>query len=74
MPDGRSNESATWEKLVKYNENGTQNMAAQNVGEDISTLHTDINFSWDKTLCTECCCRKERRGITWLLAECISSK
>jgi hypothetical protein len=32
------------------------------------TLYRELNFSWGKNLCTECCSRKERSGIAWLLA------
>jgi hypothetical protein len=32
------------------------------------TLYRELNFSWGKKLCIECCSRKERSGIAWLIA------
>jgi hypothetical protein len=31
-------------------------------------LYLDMNFSWGKISCMECCTGKERSGIAWLLA------
>jgi hypothetical protein len=32
------------------------------------TLYGELNFSWGKTLYIECCSRKARSGIAWLIA------
>jgi hypothetical protein len=31
------------------------------------TLYRELNFSWGKKLYLECCSRKERSGIAWLI-------
>jgi hypothetical protein len=45
----------------------------QNILADFSEktsliLYTEVTFSWGKKLYAECCARKYRSGISWLLA------
>ena len=57
-------------KVVKDHCNNTegQNILA-NLSEKTSlTLYREMNCSWVKRLYTECCSRRERSGIVWLLA------
>jgi len=32
-------------------------------------IHQDMKFSWGKGLCMECCTKKGRNSIAWLLAK-----
>jgi hypothetical protein len=49
-------------RLVKDRHNDTerQNMLAK--------FPRELNFSWGRNSYTECCSRKERSGIAWLIA------
>jgi hypothetical protein len=40
-----------------------ENIFTKFPGKGSLTLYRELNFSWGKNLCTECCSRKERSGI-----------
>jgi hypothetical protein len=45
-----------------------QNILAKFSEKKLLTRCRELNFSWGKKLYTECCSRKERSGIAWLIA------
>jgi hypothetical protein len=45
-----------------------QNVLAKFPYRSSLTQYRELNFSWGKKLYTECCSRKERSGIAWLIA------
>ena len=49
--------------------NGMVEYGGTYVRKSLLALYQDMNFSWGKTLYIECCTRKERNGLMWLLAE-----
>jgi hypothetical protein len=57
-------------RLVKErcNDIERQNMLAKFPDESSLTLYRELNFSWGRKLYIECCSRKERSGIAWLIA------
>ena len=53
---------------------GCNDTEGQNIGVEISekclmTLSREVDFNWAEILRVECCVRKERSGIAWLLTE-----
>jgi hypothetical protein len=44
-----------------------QNMLAKNE-KYLLSFYRDMNFRWGKTSYTECCTKKEKSGLIWLLA------
>jgi hypothetical protein len=57
-------------RLVKdrCNDMARQNILAKFPEKSSLSLYRELNFFWGKKLYTECCLRKERSGIAWLLA------
>ena len=57
-------------KIVKdrCNDSERQNILAKLSEKNSLTLYGEMNFSWGKRRCIECCSRRERSGIAWLLA------
>ena len=57
-------------RLVKErcNDIEIQNIFAKFQEKSSLTLYRELNFSWGKKLYIECCSRKERSGIAWLIA------
>jgi hypothetical protein len=57
-------------RLVKERCNDTerQNRLAKFSEKSSLTVYRELNSSWGKHLYTECCSRKERSGIAWLIA------
>jgi hypothetical protein len=55
---------------VKERDNDTerQNMLAKFPDRSSLTLYRELNCSWGKKIYIECCSRKERSGIAWLIA------
>jgi hypothetical protein len=57
-------------RLVKERRNDIerQNMLAEFPDKSSLTQYRVLKFSWGKKLYIECCSRKERSGIAWLIA------
>jgi hypothetical protein len=57
-------------RLVKErcNDFERQNMLAKFPEKSSLALYSELNFYWCKKLYIECCSRKERSGIAWLIA------
>ena len=57
-------------RLVKEtcNDIEGQNILAEFPEKSSLTLYRKLNFCWGKKLYIECCSRKERSGIAWLIA------
>jgi hypothetical protein len=57
-------------RLVKErcNDIERQNMLAKFSDKNSLTQYRELKFSWGKKLYIECCSRKQRSGIAWLIA------
>jgi hypothetical protein len=70
----RKQQECNWKeilRLVKERCNDIierQNILAKFLEKSSLTLYRELNFSWGKKIYIECCSRKERGGIAWLIA------
>jgi hypothetical protein len=57
-------------EMVKERRNDMEreNMVEKCVKKIALAMYRDANFSWGKRLRTQCCTRKEKSGVAWLLA------
>jgi hypothetical protein len=69
----RNQQECNWKEMLRLvkercNDIERQNMLAKFPYKSSLTQYRELNCSWGKKLYTECCSRKERSGIVWLIA------
>jgi hypothetical protein len=69
----RNQQECNWKEMLRLvkercDDIERQNMIAKFPDKSSLTLYRELNFSWGKKLYIECCSRKQRSGIAWLIA------
>jgi hypothetical protein len=69
----RQQQECNWREMLRLmkercNDIERQNILAKFPEKSSLTLYIELNFSWGKQLYIECCSRKERSVISWLIA------